>query len=452
MDRLLLVEDRENLRVMLAAALAEVFVVDAVADVESALRLIDEGPYDVVVTDVRLPGASGTDLLAAVRERGDAPEVVMMTAYGAVPDAVAALRAGAYDYLVKPFEPDLLVRVSTRAAERHRLLRRTRELERAVTRTDGEFVGASVALENVRRMIDKVARSPIPVLLLGASGTGKEVVAREIHRVSARSSFVAVNCGAIPENLVESELFGVKRGAFTGANADRQGLVESASGGTLFLDEIGDLPLPTQVKLNRVLEEREFRRVGDTEVIRADFRLVAATHVDLEAAVAAGRFRQDLLFRLKVVTVRLPPLRERREDVAMLVARFLQLAAARLGTRAWRVSPEALSLLEAADWPGNARELRHAIEHAAVMADADTIDVEHLPDELRAAAPKARRGTYRAACEQAADLAGRTYLVDLLTELGGNVTRAALEAGVERESLHRLLRRHQIDPARFRRP
>ena len=452
MDRLLLVEDRENLRVMLAAALAEVFVVDAVADVESALRLIDEGPYDVVVTDVRLPGASGTDLLAAVRERGDAPEVVMMTAYGAVPDAVAALRAGAYDYLVKPFEPDLLVRVSTRAAERHRLLRRTRELERAVTRTDGEFVGASVALENVRRMIDKVARSPIPVLLLGASGTGKEVVAREIHRVSARSSFVAVNCGAIPENLVESELFGVKRGAFTGANADRQGLVESASGGTLFLDEIGDLPLPTQVKLNRVLEEREFRRVGDTEVIRADFGLVAATHVDLEAAVAAGRFRQDLLFRLKVVTVRLPPLRERREDVAMLVARFLQLAAARLGTRAWRVSPEALSLLEAADWPGNARELRHAIEHAAVMADADTIDVEHLPDELRAAAPKARQGTYRAACEQAADLAGRTYLVDLLTELGGNVTRAALEAGVERESLHRLLRRHQIDPARFRRP
>jgi DNA-binding NtrC family response regulator len=452
MDRLLLVEDRENLRAMLAAALAECFVVDAVADAESALRLVDDGPYDVVVTDVRLPGASGTDLLAAVRDRGDMPEVVLMTAYGAVPDAVAALRAGAYDYLVKPFEPDLLVRVASRAAERHRLLRRTRELERAVSRTDGEFVGASIALENVRKMIDKVARSPIPVLLLGASGTGKEVVAREIHRVSGRSAFVAVNCGAIPENLVEAELFGVKRGAFTGANTDRQGLVESASGGTLFLDEIGDLPLPTQVKLNRVLEEREFRRVGDAEVLRADFRLIAATHVDLEAAVAAGRFRQDLLFRLKVVTMRLPPLRERREDVAMLVARFLQLAAARLGTRAWRVSPEALSVLEAADWPGNARELRHAIEHAAVMAEGDTIDVEHLSDELRATTPKARQGTYRAACERAADTAGRTYLLDLLTELGGNVTRAALEAGVERESLHRLLRKHQIDPGRFRRP
>jgi two-component system response regulator AtoC len=435
---------------MLEAALRASFAVEAVADAETALALLDSAPFDVVVTDVRLPGASGRELLRTLRERDEPPEVVLMTGYAAVPDAVDALRGGAYDYLVKPFEPDLLVRTVSRAAERHRLLRRTRELERAVSHTDGELVGASAAMEGVRRMIDKVARSPVPVLLLGESGTGKEVVARELHRVSGLGPIVVVNCGAIPEGLVEAELFGVRRGAFTGATADRRGLVEAAEGGTLFLDEIGDLPPPLQVKLNRVLEEGEFRRVGDHEVRRAGFRLVTATHVDLEAAVAAGRFRQDLLFRLKVVTLRLPPLRERREDVPLLAARFLQRASARLSTRAWRVSPEALAVLESAEWRGNARELRHAIEHGAVMAEGDTIEIEHLPDELRTAAPRAPHGTYRAACEQAADAAGRVYLVDLLTELRGNVTRAAMAAGVERESLHRLLRKHHLDPARYR--
>ena len=448
MDRVLLVEDRENLREMLRAALSERFFVDPVGDAEAASAHLRAEPYDVVVTDVRLPGASGIDLLPLARERGC--EVVVMTAYGAVPEAVAALKSGAYDYLQKPFEPELLMRVVGHAAERRRLIRRTQQLEHAVSAEQSGLIGDSPAMVAVRRMLEKVAASPAPVLLLGESGTGKEVAARELHRISQRGAFVAVNCGAIPENLLEAEMFGVAKGAFTGATADRPGLIEAAAGGTLFLDEIGDLPLSVQVKLNRVLEDGEYRRVGETETRRAQFRLVAATNVDLDAAAQSGRFRADLLFRLKVVTLRLPPLRERREDVAALAARFLVLAQAKLGTRAWRVAPEALSVLEAAEWRGNARELRHAVEHAAVVAEDDTIEVHHLPEELRAVAPTAVHGTYRAACERAADAAGHAYLVGLLTSLHGNVTKAAAEAGVERESLHRLLRRHRIDPGKFR--
>jgi DNA-binding NtrC family response regulator len=261
---------------------------------------------------------------------------------------------------------------------------------------------------------------------------------------------VAVNCGAIPESLLEAEMFGVAKGAFTGAGQARAGLVEAAGDGTLFLDEIGDLPPSLQVKLNRWLEEGEFRRVGETAPRRSDARVVAATHVDLDAAAAAGRFRSDLYFRLKVVAIRLPPLRERVGDLDLLVARFLHLAAARYGSRARRLSPEALALLEQLPWPGNVRELRHAIEHAAVMSDGETIEVADLPAELREAAPPPGSGTYRATVERAADAAGREYLVQLLRRTKGNVTRAAAEAGMERESLHRLLRRHGVDPAAFR--
>lgn len=449
-DRLLLVEDRDALRRILSEALAKTFDVDAVADAAAARAHLIEGEYTVVITDVRLPIGSGVEVLAAARALPQAPEVVLMSAYAAVPDAVAALKAGAYDYLQKPIEPDTLVRVALRAADRHHLVRRARELEARVVSGEGELIGRTPPIQSVRLLIDRVAPSNVPVLLTGETGTGKEVVAREIHRLSGRRAFIAVNCAAIPENLLESEMFGVVKGAFTGASADRPGLVEAASGGTLFLDEIGDLPLLLQVKLNRLLEEGEFRRVGDAAVRKANFRLVAATHASLDDAVKEGGFRSDLLFRLKVMSIRLPALRDRREDISLLAARFLGLAAARFGTRAFRLAPEALGMLEAAEWPGNVRELRHALEHAAVLADGDVVEVEHLPDELRARAPRARAGTYRAALERASDAAGREYLLQLLTDVQGNVTRAAIEAGIERESMHRLLRRHGLDPARFR--
>lgn len=449
-DRLLLVEDRENLRQVLAQALAAHFEVDDVADAEAArVRLVD-GDYAVVITDVRLAFGSGLDVLAEARARPHPPEVVLMTAYAAVPDAVAALRSGAYDYLQKPVDPDTLIRTATRAAERHRLVRRTHELEESVARDQGDLVGRSAALQALRVLVDRVAPSTVPVLLLGETGTGKEVVAREIHRLSRRKVFVPVNCGAIPEHLLESEMFGVAKGAYTGASADRRGLVDAAAGGTLFLDEIGDLPLLLQVKLNRLLEEGEFRRVGDSAIRKADFRLVAATHASLDDAVRLGKFRSDLLFRLKVMSIRLPALRDRREDIALLAGRFLASAAARFGTRPFRLSPEALGMLEAAEWQGNIRELRHAIEHATLLADGDVVEVENLPEELRMRAPRPRAGSYRAVVDRGADAAGREYLVQLLSEVQGNVTRAAIEAGVERESLHRLLRKHSLDPARFR--
>lgn len=449
-ERLLLVEDREALRDMLQTALRPQFDVDAVADGAEALRRLADTAYAVVITDVRLPGATGPEVLAAARARSPAPEVVLMTAFAAVPDAVAALKAGAYDYLAKPFEPDELVRVALRAAERHQLLRRTRELEAHLVENESDLVGVSASILEVKRLIERLGPLPVPILLTGESGTGKEVVARELHKKRGHGPFVAVNCGAIPEALLESEMFGVAKGAFTGAGAARAGLIESAAGGTLFLDEIGELPPSLQVKLNRVLEEGEFRRVGDTETRQANVRLIAATHRDLDAAVQQGQFRADLFFRLKVVQLRLAPLRERREDVALLAARFLHIATARYGTGARRLSPETLAALEAAPWPGNVRELRHAVEHAAVLADGDTIDVAHLPSELSAGAPAAVLGTYRAATERAAELAGRDYLTKLLTHVQGNVTKAAAEAGVERESLHRLLRKHGVDPARFR--
>lgn len=451
-DRLLLVEDRENLRSLLARVLSERFLVDPVADAETALQRLRDGSYAVVVTDVRLPGADGNAVLAAARGLDVPPEVVMMTAFAELPAAVEALRAGAYDYIAKPFEPADLLRIAGRAAERNALLGRTRELEQLVTGQEGAFVGRSAAAAEVRCWIERVGRVPAPVLLVGESGTGKEVAAREIHRVHGKGEFVALNCGAIPENLLEAELFGVARGAYTGASADRPGLFEAAKGGTLFLDEIGDMPLPLQVKLNRVLEEGSVRRLGETGSRPFAARVVAATHRDLEKLVASGAFRQDLYFRLKVVQVRLPPLRERSEDISLLAVLFLKLAGARYGTRARRLAPDALAVLEAAPWPGNVRELRHALEHAAVVCPDEVVEIQHLPEPLRRAVPAAAPGSYRAVCERAYEAAGREYLLQLLRRTNGNVTHAATEAGMERESMHRLLKRHGIDPSRFRTP
>ncbi len=319
-DRILIAEDRENLREVLVRALRRSFDVEAVSDGAQALDRLAEGGWSVVVTNVRMPGALGTDVLTATRGMDRPPEVVMMTAYADVSSAVAALKAGAYDYLAKPFEPDDLVRVVQRAAERHRLVNRARDLGDALGSSDEGFIGVSPAAQQVRRLIERLGPMPVPVLITGETGTGKEVVARELHRKQGRGELIAVNCGAIPENLLEAELFGVARGAYTGAGADRPGLIDLAAGGTLFLDEIGDLPLSVQVKLNRVLEEREFRRVGDPKLRPVDTRVLSATHRDLEAMIEAGKFRQDLYFRLRIASIAVPPLRERQADLPLLAA------------------------------------------------------------------------------------------------------------------------------------
>jgi len=436
-DRLLLVEDRENLRALLATALGERFEVDAVGDGALAVQRLHQERYAVVVTDVRLPGADGMEVLGAARQLDVPPEVVVMTAYAEVPAAVAALRAGAYDYLSKPVEPDTLLRIALRAADRHALVRRTQELHALVEAGESGFIGRSAAAVEVRRKVERAGRLPAPVVIVGEPGTGKEVAAREIHRVRAEGTFVAMSCGGVSEAWLDAGLFGPD-GVFGGRAGERGPAV-----GTLFLDDVGELPSTLQAKLMRALGDEE-------EGVRSRLRVIAASTRELERVVNDGAFRRDLYFWLDVVHLRLPALRERTEDIALLAARFLHLAAVRFGTSARRVSPEALAALEAAPWPGNVRELRHAIEHAATVADGDVLEPEHLPESLRGGLPTAPAGTYRAAVERAADAGGRDYLVGVLRSAGGNVTRAAVEAGVERETMHRLLKKHGVDPTRFR--
>jgi DNA-binding NtrC family response regulator len=366
---------------------------------------------------------------------------------------VQAMRDGAYDYLEKPFDPDEAGRVVARAAEHKRLRDEAAALRQELA---GQYafhalVGKSPRMQEVFRLLRQAAGLDITVLLGGETGTGKELAARAVHFASARRErrFVAVNCGALPPDLLESELFGHARGAFTGAQSAKAGLFEEADGGTLFLDEVGELPLTAQVKLNRVLQEKEVRRVGDNTAVKVDVRLIAATHRDLRAEVAAGRFREDLFYRLHVFPVRLPALRERLEDVPLLAAHFLAKHARAFGRPVTGFEPEALRALTGYGWPGNVRELENAVERAVAVASGETVRPADLPPELSAGGGLPPGSTlttlpFREAVEQARERAGREYLVALLKEHGGNVTKAAERAGMERESLHRLLKRHGV--------
>jgi two-component system response regulator HydG len=451
---------------MLERLLAPPHEVDLAADGRSGLERLERHAYDLILTDVRLPDLDGFAVLAQARQRSPDTEVILMTAYASVDAAVQAVKAGAYDYLAKPFEPDDLLLKVERALERRELRVRARAAEAALRQRDGqdEMLGESAAIRQVRALVERVADLDVTVLVTGESGTGKEVVARTVHRAGRRRDrpFVAVNCGAIPENLLESELFGHARGAFTGAAAAHEGLIEGAQDGTLFLDEIGDMPLDLQIKLNRAIEQRSYRRVGETKERPIQARVLAATHRDLAKLVAEGRFREDLYFRLNVYPIHLPPLRERGEDVFLLARLFLERAAIRFGCGVSGFTPEALRALAAHAWPGNVRELAHAVERAVIVAEGPDVRVEDLPDAVAAAArtvPAARAASseapyadlsYRDAMELAREHATRDYLDGLLRRHGGNVTRAAEQAGIERESLYRLLRRHGLDAGDYR--
>jgi len=451
--RVLVADDKENMLKLFAKILADGFEVETAPDGARALALVASRPYDVVVTDIRMPGADGFELLAAVKARAPATEVVMMTGHATVGDAVRAMKMGAFDYLEKPFDPDAALGVVVRAAEHKRIA----DAARLATRPGEEdafhnLVGRSARMREVYRLLDKAAQVDATVLLLGETGTGKELAARAIHFHSARRErrFVPVNCGALPADLVESELFGHARGAFTGAAAAKAGLFEEANGGTIFLDEVGELPLAAQVKLNRVLQEREIRRVGDTAAIPVDVRVVAATHRDLREEAKAGRFREDLFYRLNVFTVTLPTLRDRAEDVPLLAAHFLEKHARAVRRTIRGFAPEALRKLAGHAWPGNVRELENTVERAVAVAGGEVVQVEDLPPEVALAAPGAAPPAllaalpYRDALAEARDRVSRDYLVALMKEFGGNVTRAAERAGMERESLHRLLRRYGL--------
>ncbi|RMG12147.1 MAG: sigma-54-dependent Fis family transcriptional regulator [Deltaproteobacteria bacterium] len=385
--RILIVEDEANARAALEGILEdEGYPVRSVESAEAALEAIEAEPPDLLLVDMKLPGMSGLDLIARVREQVPEAVNIMMTAYSSVDTAVEAMRRGAEDYLVKPINAEELVLVIERERRHRAVALEAKHLREQAAAREGirGLVGGSSAMESVYTLIQRAAPARASVLITGESGTGKELVARAIHRLSPRSEgpFVAVNCAALPETLIESELFGYEKGAFTGAAARKAGRFELADGGTLFLDEVGEIPPQVQVKLLRALQERAFERVGGTETIHTDVRVIAATNKDLEALVAEGRYRDDLYYRLNVVTIDMPPLRARRSDIPLLWEHFVQKYSDLEGKPDMSTDPEVMQVLFAYDWPGNVRELENAAEHAVVMNRGERITLEHLPARL----------------------------------------------------------------------
>jgi two-component system response regulator AtoC len=387
--RVLVVDDEENLRLVLRTLLKRHgYEVETAPTGEEALVLVDSFGPDVVLTDVRMPKMGGLDLLATLKAKGNEATVIVMSAYGNMDLALEAMKAGAYDYVQKPFKPDEVVLALRKAEERESLRRENRALRDEIRKEHKfeDILAKSGKMQDIFRTIAKIAEYKTTVLVTGESGAGKELVARAIHRRSKRSGpFVAVNCGAIPENLLESELFVHKTGAFTDAMQDRRGLFEEANGGSLFLDEIGELPLALQVKLLRVLEDEKIRRLGETRDLQVDVRIITATHRDLSAETKAGRFREDLYYRLNVLPIHCPALRDRREDIPLLIDHFLARNNARLGTGIRGLDTEARRLLYEYAWPGNVRELENTIERAMVLTEGDTITAADLPERVREA-------------------------------------------------------------------
>jgi len=388
MKRVLVVDDEESIRITLTSLLARRgYHVLSAADAKTALQMLADEDVDVVLVDVRMPEMDGIEMTRVVMEREISTTVIVMSAYGSVENAIEAMKAGAYDYITKPFKTDEVILTLAKAEERENLRRENRRLKaEMVGHYDFEgIVARSEPMKQVFKMVAKMAEFKSTVLITGESGTGKELVARAIHRMSARADqpFVAINCGAIPENLLESELFGYKRGAFTDAHADKKGLFAEAEGGTLLLDEIGELPVSLQVKLLRVLQEETIRSLGDTKDRKVDVRVIAATIRDLSEEAKAGRFREDLYYRLNVLPIHIPPLRERPDDIPLLIEHFVRRNNRHLGTAIEGLIPEAERMLVAYPWPGNVRELENTIERAMVLSEGVRLTPADLPEQIQ---------------------------------------------------------------------
>ncbi len=384
---ILLVDDDDSLRRVLAHHLTEAgYRVLTAIDGKAGLELCAEESVDLVITDIQMAEMDGLELLRRITVLSSDTVVLVITAFGSIETAVAAMKLGAYDYITKPFNREELLLTVTKGLEYTALVRENRSLKQFIESKFSlhNIIGSAVAMQRVFNLVEKVARTDLAVLITGESGTGKELIAKAIHRQSARrdAPFVIINCGAIPEGLLESEFFGARKGAYTGAVANTRGKFEAADKGTVLLDEIGDLPLALQVKLLRVIESGEFTRVGETETRHADVRFLAATNRDLAKMVEDGRFREDLYFRLKVIPVHLPPLRERRADIPLLAEYFLRDIAQRVARPALRFGKEVFRYFHTYAWPGNVRELKHTIERLAVIAEADEVTVNDLPENL----------------------------------------------------------------------
>jgi DNA-binding NtrC family response regulator len=447
--RLLVVDDEASQREMLAGFLAKQgYLVKTAEAGKVALNLCLESYFEAALIDLRMPEMDGLELLKKLRALNPEIQVVVLTAHGSVETAVEAMRAGAFHYVNKPVDLEELLLTLKSATERHHLLVENRELRTVLTQNspDTELIAESPEMKEVLSTVSRVAATPSTVLLLGESGTGKEMVARALHRASGRDAdkFVAVNVAALPETLLASELFGYEKGAFTGAVKKRMGRFELADGGTLFLDEIGDLPASMQVKLLRALEQKRIERLGGEQSIKLDVRLISATHVDLEESIAAGRFREDLFYRLNVITITIPPLRDRKSDIVPLVAHFLDKQEKRLGKKIAGLTPAARDLLFYYSWPGNVRELENVIERASVLCRGQAIDVDDLPRLVRDERQASGKEASEPPSSTLRDLESH-HIRQVLEQTGWNFKQAAQILGIHRNTLRLKIKEYELE-------
>jgi len=459
---ILAVDDDPQMQFFLKEALQQNYEVTVAGSAEDALAAIRGSRFDLILMDVRLPGMSGLDALHEVQKLDYRTPIIVMTAHGTRDTALQAVRMGAYDYFTKPFKLDEMEIVIRRALEKKRLIGEVERLRERLASAGrrGRLLGSSRAMQEVLRLIDRVGPTDSTVLILGESGTGKELIAEAIHESSTRHSrpFVKLNCAAIPEALLESELFGHEKGSFTGAVGRKLGKFEQADGGTLLLDEIGDMTLATQAKILRALQEREFQRVGGTQTIKVDVRILASTNKDLEKAARDGTFRDDLYFRLNVVTIEVPPLRERRDEIPELADCFLAEANARLHRSIMRLAPDTLAALIEYGWPGNVRELRNMIERAVVVNDGDVLALSSFPAPIRPAEPAAGAGGGQGRWDTLQNLSldekvaqlERAFVLDALARSGGVQAAAARLLGVTERSVWHLVKKHRIEVSRLK--
>lgn len=444
---ILVVEDEINIRGALVTMLEKKgYQVRGVATAEEGLEQLEAAPAELVITDLRMPGIGGMEFLRRLKGTWPDTEVVVMTAYGSIDTAVEAMRCGAYDYLTKPIDRERFPIVVDKALERHALTTENKQLrDRLETRTHfDQMVGESEPMQRVYSLVEMVADSDVTVLLTGESGTGKELISRAIHHKSPRADgpFITMNCGALPDNLFESELFGYEKGAFTGAMATKMGRFELAHGGTLLLDEVGELSSKSQVDFLRVLETKEFRRLGGTKLLKVDTRIIAATNRNLEEAVKQGDFREDLYYRLNVVPIRLPPLRERRDDIPLLAERFLSEFTARHRRNPKDVSLDAMRLLRLYAWPGNIRQLRNLMERLVVTVKDSMIQPEHLPEEIQAGKEDTR--TMVVTLGTSLDQLEREMIQRTLIEITNHREKAAKLLGISPRTLQYKIKEYGI--------